>query len=79
MSNFSKKIISLRKEKGLTQKDIAIALNRKQSTISMWETGVNIPLITEVVKLAEYLQVTPQELTELIIQDIYEENRLRNA
>lgn len=38
-----KLILQLRKEKGLTQKNVAEALNISNKTISKWETGMGCP------------------------------------
>ena len=39
----NEKIVSLRKKKGLSQQDLAEALNVSRQAVSRWETGVTIP------------------------------------
>ncbi len=53
----------LRKEKGLTQEQLAEQLNIAGRTVSRWETGRNMPDISTLVELADYFQVS---LTEII-------------
>ena len=38
MQKFSNRLISLRKERGLTQEDLAKLINKKRSTVSGYET-----------------------------------------
>lgn len=57
------KFISVqRKNKGFTQQKLAEELNISNKTISKWETGEGYPDITIVPRLAEVLEVTPNEL-----------------
>ncbi|MDP4146029.1 MAG: helix-turn-helix domain-containing protein [Bacillota bacterium] len=55
-------IASLRKEKAMTQKDLADKLNVTNKAISKWETGEGYPEITTAPVLAEILGVTVTEL-----------------
>lgn len=43
----------LRKRSGLSQADVADALGVLQTTVSMWETGENMPRAAMLPKLAE--------------------------
>ena len=52
----------LRKEKGLTQKQMAAQLHISDKAISKWETGVSIPDTALLIPLAELLGVTVTEL-----------------
>lgn len=56
------KISSLRKEKGLTQKELADRLSVTDKAISKWETGVHFPDIAILENLAEELGITVSEL-----------------
>ena len=56
------KISSLRKEKGLTQKELADRLCVTDKAISKWETGVHFPDIAILENLAEELGITVSEL-----------------
>jgi len=54
----------LRKEKGLTQKDLAGELFISDKAVSKWETGQSLPDISLLKPLAELLGVTVTELLE---------------
>ena len=51
IGNFLKK---LRKEKGITQEQLAEILNVSGRTVSRWETGNNMPDISILVDIADY-------------------------
>lgn len=55
-------IASMRKQKSLTQKELAQKLNVTNKAISKWETGNGYPEITIVPELAKVLGVTTAEL-----------------
>lgn len=55
-------ICQLRKEKHLTQKQLAEQLNITDKAVSKWERGLSYPDITTLTPLAEILGVTPNEL-----------------
>ncbi len=55
-------IAELRKEKGLTQKELAEKLFLSDKAISKWETGVSIPDTIMLIPLADLLGVTVTEL-----------------
>ena len=48
----------LRKEKGISQLKLALDLNMSQNTISRYETGEREPGICELVKIADYFDVS---------------------
>ena len=52
----------LRKEKGLTQEQVAAHLNTTNRTISRWETGSNTPDISMLVDIAEFYGVDVREI-----------------
>lgn len=54
----------LRKEKGLTQEQLAEKLNVSRRTVSRWETGSNMPDIELLVLLADFFEVDIRELIE---------------
>lgn len=60
-----KKIAQLRKEKGLTQKELASQLNVTDKAVSKWERGINFPELTILEPLAKELDTTVMELLEL--------------
>lgn len=53
---------ALRKEKNLTQEQLAEKLNVSGRTISRWETGSNMPDISLLVELSEFYQVSIPEI-----------------
>ncbi len=57
-------IAELRKDKGMTQKELAGRLYISDKAVSKWETGHSVPDITLLVPLAELLGVTVTELLE---------------
>ncbi len=59
IGNFIKE---LRKEKGVTQEELAEAMNTSRRTISRWETGVNMPDLDLIPEIAEYFGITINEL-----------------
>ena len=60
-----KKIAELRKEKGLTQKDLAEKLHVTDKAISKWERGINFPELTVMELLANELDTTIVDLLSL--------------
>ena len=52
----------LRKEKGLTQEQLAEYLNTSRRTISRWETGRNMPDLDLLIELSDYYDVELREL-----------------
>jgi len=55
-------VAQLRKEQGMTQKDLAEKLFISDKAISKWETGVSIPDVSLLIPLSELLGVTVTEL-----------------
>ncbi|MBQ8503427.1 MAG: helix-turn-helix transcriptional regulator [Clostridia bacterium] len=48
----------IRKSKGISQLKLAMDLNMSQNTISRYETGEREPGIAELIKLADYFNVS---------------------
>lgn len=59
---FQNNLRSLRKKSGLSQEELGIRLNIARQTISKWENGVSVPDAETLVKLAEILDVSVNEL-----------------
>lgn len=59
---FGKFITTLRKEKNMTQKDLADKLQITNKAISKWERGISFPDITMLKPLADSLDVSVAEL-----------------
>ena len=51
-----------RKEKGLTQIDLAKLMNVNQTAISQWERGVVMPRMKKCIKLAQLLECSVDEI-----------------
>lgn len=49
---------------GLTQEDLAVAINKQQSWVSLVESGRMLPTKSEAVDIAKVLQVETHELFE---------------
>jgi len=59
---FGQKIKELRKEFGITQQQLADALNINHSTVALYETDQNNPSHEVLLKMAEYFDVSLDEL-----------------
>ena len=55
-------IRSLRKNKGLSQEDLAIQLNVVRQTVSKWEKGISVPDAEMLIKIAQALDTTVNAL-----------------
>lgn len=52
----------LRKEKGLTQEQLAQRLRVSRRTVSRWETGSNMPDLDILIEMSDYYEVELREL-----------------
>lgn len=52
----------LRREKGLTQEQLAERLDVSRRTVSRWETGSNLPDLDILIEMADYYEVELREL-----------------
>ena len=59
---FGRFLAQLRREKGMTQKELAATLYVSDKAVSKWERGQSVPDISLLVPLAEQLNVTVAEL-----------------
>lgn len=55
-------IAAMRKEQGLTQRQLADSLNISDKTVSKWETGKGLPEVALMVPLCDALHITVNEL-----------------
>lgn len=55
-------IKELRKEKELTQEQLAEQFNVSRRTVSRWETGSNLPELDILIEMADYYEVELREL-----------------
>ena len=61
-STTGKFISELRKEKGITQRELAEALGVSDKAISKWETGRGMPDVTYFKKICDFFDITVNEL-----------------
>ena len=59
---FSERLISLRKEKGWSKRDLAKVLDVSHSTINRWESGLQTPNMIYIYKIATLFDVTSDYL-----------------
>jgi transcriptional regulator with XRE-family HTH domain len=59
---FSEKLQSLRKQKGLTQEELAEILYVSRTAVSKWESGRGMPNVESLKAIARYFSVTLDEL-----------------
>ena len=60
--NLGKNIYELRKQKNTTQEDLAAELGVTAAAVSKWENGYTLPDVLMLCALADYFQVTTDEL-----------------
>ena len=68
---FGEFVSKIRKEKNLTQKELAEQLYVTDKTVSKWERGLSMPNVALLIPIAEILEVTVTELLrgERIVKD----------
>ncbi len=62
MNNFADFLYSLRKEKGMTQAELAAALGVTNKAVSKWETGEAMPETAQLLPISRIFGVTVDEL-----------------
>lgn len=74
---FGEKLQSLRKNKGLTQEELAESLYVSRTAVSKWESGRGYPSIDSIKEIASYFSVTVDELlsSEKILSLAEKENK----
>lgn len=60
--DFSKRLYELRKQKGLSQEELADRLNVSRQTLSKWELGVTTPELEKAVQLSDFFEISLDEL-----------------
>ena len=58
----SERLLKLRKEKGLSQEDLANELGVSRQTVSKWETGESSPDFDKIIPLCKFYGITSDEL-----------------
>ena len=59
---FANRIVELRKQKGLSQKELGDMLGVSNKAVSKWENGESMPKTTTMLKLAELMEIDGNEL-----------------
>ena len=59
---FHEKLQELRKQRGMTQEELATALYVSRTAVSKWESGQSDPSTTNLLALAKLFGVRPEEL-----------------
>ena len=59
----NEKIISFRKKKGLSQQEVAEALDVSRQAVSRWEVGTSIPSMENLLALSKLFGISIGELT----------------
>ena len=62
MNSLGERLFKLRRNKKLSQEEVADKLNVTRQTISKWETNQSMPDFDKVVPLCELYGITPDEL-----------------
>ena len=60
--NIGKQILELRKQKNITQEELAVELGVTAAAVSKWENGYTLPDILMLGALADFFKVTTDEL-----------------
>ncbi len=82
--SIAKNIISLRKSRGITQEQLAEAINISAQAVSKWETGASQPDTLTLPLIAEYFNVSIDYLyygKDMVYDDLYEKvfEKIRNV
>lgn len=74
---FNEKLLELRKQKGLTQEELAASLYVSRTAISKWESGRGYPNIESLKAIAKFFSVTVDELlsTDEVLTIAEEDNK----
>ena len=62
MMEFNNKLYNLRKQKGLSQEELANRLNISRQTVSKWEVGESTPDMEKLVALSDLFEISLDEL-----------------
>lgn len=73
---FSHNLKTLRKQKGLSQEELAARLHVVRQTVSKWEKGLSVPDAVLLVQLAEILEVSVATLLGENVPDDKSQNEL---
>ena len=77
MKSIGETIANLRKQKGMTQSELAEKMNVTDKAVSKWERDLSCPDINTISKLADVLDVSVEELLKTKKQD-YSNNKIKD-
>lgn len=72
--NFSEKLFELRKQRGLSQEQLANKVEVSRQTLSKWELGESTPDMDKLILLSDYFDVSLDELVLGKEKEIKEQN-----
>ena len=78
MKSIGETIANLRKQKGMTQSELAEKMNVTDKAVSKWERDLSCPDINTISKLADVLDVSVEELLKTKKQD-YSNNKIKDV
>lgn len=73
--NIGETLYNLRKEKGLSQEEVADKLNVSRQTVSKWETGESKPDLDKISPICELFEISYEELLNGKSNDVYNESQ----
>ncbi len=73
---FQDNLKTIRKNKGITQEELATKLNVVRQTISKWEKGLSVPDSDLLIRLAEILDVNVSQLLGSKVEENQDQNDL---
>ena len=73
--NLAEKLVALRKEKGLTQKELAERLDVSRQAVSRWEVGIAVPSTDNLKVLGELYEVPVDYLLNEEFENIAKQNK----
>ena len=62
MSKFSERLVNLRKEKGLSQNELAKSLKISPACVNRWEKGLRTPNIESIASICNFFHVSSDYL-----------------
>lgn len=77
MKTIGETIATLRKEKGMTQNELAERMNVTDKAVSKWERDLSCPDVNTISKLADILDISVKELLKTKKQD-YSNNKIKD-
>jgi len=76
--NFKNNLKDLREEKEINQEELAKYMSVDRTTISTWETGKHQPDYETLIKLADYFEITTDDLLGRNNINFYKKGKTKN-